>query len=43
MLCYGVPMKHRTEQAVKAVGLLRSEGKDCVVKEGDITLLRFNV
>jgi GTP-binding protein YchF len=32
-----------TEQAVKAAGLLRSEGKEYVVKDGDIMLFRFNV
>ncbi len=31
------------EQAVKSAGLLRSEGKDYVVKDGDIMLFRFNV
>ncbi|HET7317870.1 MAG TPA: redox-regulated ATPase YchF [Nitrospirota bacterium] len=31
------------EQAVKAAGLLRSEGKDYVVRDGDIMLFRFNV
>jgi hypothetical protein len=36
-------MKYKTEQAVKAAGLLRSEGKDYVVKDGDIMLFRFNV
>jgi GTP-binding protein YchF len=36
-------MKLRTEQAVKAAGLLRSEGKDYIVKDGDIMLFRFNV
>ncbi len=36
-------MNHKTEQAVKAAGLLRSEGKDYVVKDGDIMLFRFNV
>jgi len=36
-------MKLKTEQAVKAAGLLRSEGKDYVVKDGDIMLFRFNV
>ena len=30
-------------QAVKAAGLLRSEGKEYVVKDGDIMLFRFNV
>jgi len=33
----------KTEQAVKAAGLLRSEGKEYVVKDGDIMLFRFNV
>jgi ribosome-binding ATPase len=36
-------MKHKTEQAVKAAGLLRSEGKEYIVKDGDIMLFRFNV
>ncbi len=36
-------MKLKTEQAVKAAGLLRSEGKEYVVKDGDIMLFRFNV
>jgi len=36
-------MKYRTEQAVRAAGLLRSEGKEYVVKDGDIMLFRFNV
>lgn len=33
----------KTAQAVKEAGLLRSEGKDYVVKDGDIMLFRFNV
>lgn len=36
-------IKLKTEQAVKAAGLLRSEGKEYVVKDGDIMLFRFNV
>lgn len=32
-----------TEAAAKAKGLLRSEGKDYVVQEGDVILFRFNV
>jgi GTP-binding protein YchF len=36
-------MRLGTEQAVKAAGLLRSEGKEYVVKDGDIILFRFNV
>jgi ribosome-binding ATPase len=27
----------------KSMGLLRSEGKDYVVQEGDVILFRFNV
>ena len=36
-------MKLKTEQAVKAAGLLRSEGKEYAVKDGDIMPFRFNV
>ncbi len=36
-------MKHGMEQAVKAAGLYRSEGKEYVVRDGDIMLFRFNV
>ena len=36
-------IKYKTEQAVKAAGLLRSEGKEYVVRDGDIMLFRFNV
>jgi hypothetical protein len=36
-------IKLKNEQAVKAAGLLRSEGKEYVVKDGDIMLFRFNV
>lgn len=32
-----------SEKAVKEKGLLRSEGKEYVMKEGDIVLFRFNV
>jgi len=32
-----------SESAVKAKGLLRSEGKEYVVQEGDVILFRFNV
>lgn len=32
-----------SESAAKAKGLLRSEGKDYVVQEGDVMLFRFNV
>jgi GTP-binding protein YchF len=36
-------MRLKTPQAVKEAGLLRSEGKDYMVKDGDIMLFRFNV
>lgn len=36
-------MNYRTEQAVKEAGKLRVEGKDYVVKDGDILHFRFNV
>jgi len=32
-----------SEQEAKSKGLLRSEGKDYVVREGDVILFRFNV
>ncbi|HEX2752755.1 MAG TPA: DUF933 domain-containing protein, partial [Alphaproteobacteria bacterium] len=31
------------EQAAKEAGKMRSEGKEYVVKDGDIMLFRFNV
>ena len=36
-------MKYGTEQKVKEVGLYRIEGKEYVVKDGDIIFFRFNV
>lgn len=35
-------MEYGTEQAVKEAGKLRSEGKDYVMKDGDIVHFRFN-
>jgi ribosome-binding ATPase len=35
--------KSGSEKAVKEAGLLRSEGRDYVMQEGDIVLFRFNV
>lgn len=32
-----------SEKAVKEAGLMRSEGKDYVMQEGDVVLFRFNV
>ncbi len=36
-------MRLGSEKAVKEAGLLRSEGKEYAVKDGDIMLFRFNV
>ena len=33
----------KSEQAVKDAGKYRSEGKDYVVKDGDVLFFRFNV
>jgi hypothetical protein len=43
--CYACEdlFKYGTEQAVKEKGLLRSEGKDYTVKDGDILFFKFNV
>ncbi|MBB5340430.1 hypothetical protein HDF13_002763 [Edaphobacter lichenicola] len=35
--------KYGSEQAVKEKGLLRSEGKEYIVKDGDILFFKFNV
>lgn len=35
--------QYGSEQAIKEKGLLRSEGKDYVVKDGDILFFKFNV
>jgi len=32
-----------TEQAIKEAGLMRSEGKEYVVKDGDVLFFKFNV
>jgi ribosome-binding ATPase YchF (GTP1/OBG family) len=32
-----------SERAVKDAGLMRSEGKDYIMQEGDVVLFRFNV
>ena len=36
-------MENGTMLACKEKGLIRSEGKDYVMKDGDIVLFRFNV
>jgi ribosome-binding ATPase YchF (GTP1/OBG family) len=36
-------MQHGSEEAVKKKGLIRSEGKEYLVKDGDIIHFRYNV
>lgn len=36
-------MKYKTEQELKTKGLLKLEGKDYIVQDGDVCLFRFNV
>ena len=36
-------MEQGSEKALKELGLMRSEGKEYVMQEGDIVLFRFNV
>lgn len=40
---YDALVAHGSQQAVREKGLLRSEGKEYVVKDGDVILFRFNV
>ena len=42
-IAYDDFVKTGSQSAAKEKGLLRSEGKDYVVKEGDVILFRFNV
>ncbi len=35
--------RHRTEAAAREAGVMRSEGKEYVVEDGDVMLFRFNV
>jgi len=36
-------VEHRTEKALKELGLIRLEGKDYLVQDGDVLLIRFSV
>ena len=36
-------MNYKSEVAVKEAGLIRQEGKDYVMKDGDMVLFKFNV
>ena len=40
---YEVFAEYRSEQAVKEAGLMRVEGKDYVVADGELLHVRFNV
>lgn len=42
-MSYSDLVEKGTEKSVKEAGLLRSEGKDYVMQEGDVVLFRFNV
>jgi GTP-binding protein YchF len=43
IVSYGDYARLRTMEAIKAAGLLRSEGKEYVMQEGDVVNFRFNV
>lgn len=43
VISYEDHMKYQTMAAAKEKGVVRSEGKDYVMKDGDIVLFRFNV
>lgn len=42
---YGVDdiLKHKSEKILKEKGLIRQEGRDYIVKDGDVCVFRFNV
>lgn len=40
---YNDMIEQGSEKALKDLGLMRSEGKEYVMQEGDIVLFRFNV
>lgn len=43
VVSFEVFSRHGSDAAIKAAGLMRSEGKDYVVQDGDLILFRFNV
>jgi ribosome-binding ATPase YchF (GTP1/OBG family) len=43
VIAYDDYIKHRGEQGAKEAGRMRLEGKDYVVKDGDVIYFRFNV
>ena len=36
-------MNYKSEISVKEAGLIRQEGKDYIMKDGDMVLFKFNV
>ncbi len=42
-ISYSDLVRFGSEKAVKDAGMLRSEGKDYIMQEGDVVLFRFNV
>ncbi|MDX1658186.1 MAG: redox-regulated ATPase YchF [Nitriliruptorales bacterium] len=43
VMAYGDLVEHGSESAVRDAGRLRTEGKDYVVRDGDVCYFRFNV
>ncbi len=43
IVSYGDYVEYRTMDALRGAGLLRSEGRDYVMREGDVVNFRFNV
>jgi GTP-binding protein YchF len=43
VVSFDVFEKHGSDNALKAAGLMRSEGKEYLVRDGDVILFRFNV
>ena len=43
VISYDAFIQHQGEQGAKEAGKLRLEGKDYIVKDGDVMHFRFNV
>jgi GTP-binding protein YchF len=43
VVSFDVFADHGSDAAIKAAGLMRSEGKDYIIQDGDVILFRFNV
>jgi ribosome-binding ATPase YchF (GTP1/OBG family) len=43
VISYEDYLEYKTAQAIKAAGKMRLEGKEYIVKDGDVILFRFNV